>query len=124
MYRLGDNAFTVVRVADGSTIKCDLADPDYVAYIGWVNAGNAPSPVPQSVAIRMEIEAIERSTGVVRLVREGLMRAAERAAREDAAALTAAGTPTTSDALLAQQVGYVRAKAVDDHIAQLRGLLA
>ena len=44
MYEIRPNEGTVTRVSDGKTVApCQSEfDPDFVAYIAWVNAGNQP----------------------------------------------------------------------------------
>ena len=44
MYEIRPNEGTVTRVSDGKIVApCQSEfDPDFVAYIEWVNAGNQP----------------------------------------------------------------------------------
>lgn len=126
MYRLLDT-LTVQRIGDGTCIPVDAGNADYRDYQAWRALGNVPEPAPAAdpkVAIRAAIDAIEHATGVVRVVREALMTFAELEATRQAALLAAQGTVVTATDLLAQNAGYVRTKAVDDQIAQLRGMLA
>lgn len=116
----------VIRLADHAHIPFDAGNADYLAYVEWRNAGNLPLPPDapsQREIINAAIDRIERATGVVRVVREGMLLFAEDKAERDAAAKTAAGTPTTAAELLAKNPGYMRTKAVDDQIAQLRAQL-
>lgn len=126
MYQLTETG-AVLRLNDGARIPADQGNTDYQAFLAWSRAGNLalPAPLPdQKAAIRHEIEAIEQATGVVRVLREGMMTFAELEAERKAAAMTAAGTPVTAVQLLALNPGYVRTKAVDDQIALLRARLA
>jgi hypothetical protein len=86
-------------------------------------AALTPSP---NDAINAQIAAIEAATGAVRVVREGLLRYAERFAQDDATAWNAAN-PTlpqkTSADMLATNYGYQKTLAVDNKIAALRSQL-
>lgn len=126
MYRLLDT-MTVQRIGDGTCIPVDSGNADYRNFLAWRALGNVPEPAPApdpKAAIRAAIDTIEHATGVVRVVREALMTFAELEATRQAALLAAQGTVVTATDLLAQNAGYVRTKAVDDQIAQLRGMLA
>lgn len=50
MYTIDMNSGAVTRDSDGKVVApCQAVDdPDYVAYVDWINAGNHPagSPVP------------------------------------------------------------------------------
>ena len=37
---------TILRIADGAFIPCDLSNSDYVAYLDWLEEGNTPDPDP------------------------------------------------------------------------------
>lgn len=126
MYRhLADTI--IQRTEDGACIPTDPANRDYQVYLAWVAAGNVATPASlpdPNIAIQAQIDAIETTTMVPRVMREFLLASCERAASDDAAKATAAGTPTTAEELLAKNVGYVRAKQIDDQIKQLRSQLA
>jgi hypothetical protein len=126
MYQL-TNSGTIKRLMDGALIPPIKGNIDYEAFLAWSEAGNLAEPAPlpdQKAVIRAAIDSLERATGVVRVVREALMMFAELEAARRAAAMTEAGTPTTAAQLLAMNPGYVRTKAVDDQISQLRARLA
>jgi len=74
----------------------------------------------RKAAIQAQIDAIERDTGVPRVTREMMLTYAEDLAARTAAELTASGEPTTAEQLLAENIAYVRTKAVDDQIRALR----
>lgn len=82
-----------------------------------------PPPLEGNAEILAQINAIEQATMVPRLVREGLIVMAEDLAEREAAKLTADGTPTTKEELLAANIGYQKTKAVDDQIRYLRSQL-
>lgn len=121
------NPNVVQRIRDGAFIPADPANTDYEEYLAWVAAGNVATPLPApdpNATIQAKIDAIETATMVPRVMREFLLASAERAASEDATKATAAGTPTTAEELLAKNIGYVKAKQLDDQIKQLRSQLA
>lgn len=112
MYKL--NANSIIRQSDNASIPLDPANRDYAEYLEWVEAGNTPEPmdIPNpNVAILAQISGIEDSTGVPRVVREFMMRAAEK----DAA---------VTGVNLATDAPYQRVKAVDDMVRNLRGRLS
>lgn len=124
MYKL-TNKDVIQRTEDGACIPLDPANSDYQAFLVWQAEGNVPepAPAPPGPSPQAQIDAIEQQTMVPRLMREFFLDAAERAAQQDAATASASGTPTTAEQLLASNIGYRKAKAVDDQIKQLRSLI-
>jgi len=60
MYKLS-NSTTIIRIADCADIPNDPANRDYVEYITWVEAGNAPEPadpVPEPTPAPTLVEQI------------------------------------------------------------------
>jgi hypothetical protein len=126
MYQL-TNTEIVIRMDDSANIPADLDNRDYQKYLDWCNAGNTPTPAAKpdpSIRVQVQIDAIEQETQVPRVVRESLLAFAQVLAQQQAAAATAAGTPTTPAQVLAKNVAYNKVKAVDDQIAQLRAQIS
>jgi hypothetical protein len=46
VYKLLNATGTVIRTADNATIAFDPLDPDYMAYLTWLAAGNIPDATP------------------------------------------------------------------------------
>lgn len=118
----------VVRLTDNVTIPADSGNADYQAFLVWCEAGNTPEPadvpaVDPNAAILAEISKIERDTMVPRVMREFLITMAEREAQREVDALAEVGTVVTAEELLSKNSGYVKAKAMDNHISQLRARL-
>lgn len=121
MYKL-TLAGSIFRKSDGAYIPVDEANTDYQQYLLDVENGAEvePADLPDpKEEIKAEIVRIEQETMVPRVVRESLLTFAEVLAAQQAAKL---GVPV--DALLAQNIAYVRAKAIDDQIKTLREQLA
>ena len=102
---------TVVNVQTGERTERDMT-PKEIAAI-------PPQPDPR-IAILAQINAIERETMVPRVTREFMILVAQREAVRIAAEMTEAGTPTTAEQILAENVGYQRALAVEAQIQALR----
>ncbi len=53
MYQLHKNSLTnelngITRLSDGAFIPLDEGNLDYLAYLEWVKAGNAPLPLEEN----------------------------------------------------------------------------
>ena len=44
MYKINQNSTSITRLADGASIPADMGNTDYVAFLNWLSAGNAPEP--------------------------------------------------------------------------------
>lgn len=60
------NANTVRRLSDGASIPFDPANVDYVEYLKWIDAGNAPQP-PDSAPTTATSPARDRERHLKRL---------------------------------------------------------
>lgn len=78
----------------------------------------------KKAAVVAQIAQLEEESGVVRIVREGLLRAAEKLAKYEARDLNLLDPlrtpPYTAEELLATNPGYQKTKAFDDQIRELR----
>ena len=41
------SGYSILRIADNTSIPPDPANTDYAAYLKWVAAGNTPEPAPE-----------------------------------------------------------------------------
>ena len=100
--------------SDGASIPLDPANRDYAEYLAWLAKGNIPTPADilnPNVAVMARISAIESATQVPRVVREFMMRVAEKDA-------------VSTGVNLATDAPYQRVKAIDDQVRALRATLA
>ena len=111
---------TVIRQSDGALIPAEPLNRDYQLFLTEQAAGAVVLPVDPinpNDAINAQIVALEAAPPVPRIVREALLRIAEKdAARDGTSTLTAAQ-------ILAADYGYQRIKARDTQIAALRSTL-
>ena len=111
------NSFVVLRLEDGTSIPADTGNADYQRYLADVAAGAAVLPVDApnpNDAINAQISALESNPPVPRLVREFMLRGAEKDAARDATATN------TAAMILAADLAYQRVKTRDSQIAALR----
>ena len=110
----------IIRQSDGAFIPPDPLNLEYQLYLKESVAGatvlpvDAPNP---NDAINAQIAILESNPAVPRLVREALLRIAEKDAARDATALN------TAAIILAADSGYQRIKTRDTQIAALRAQL-
>ena len=111
---------SILRTTDGAFIPADNANTDYQLYLKEAAAGATvlpTDPINPNDAINAQITILEANPPVPRLVRESLLRIAEKDAARDA-------TPTNTAAMiLAADFGYQRIRARDNQIAALRAQL-
>ena len=74
MYKLS-NSTTIIRIADGASIPNDPANRDYVEYLAWVEAGNAPEPadpIPEPIPAPTLVEQILASPADLAALKKAL----------------------------------------------------
>lgn len=86
----------------------------------WNGVAWEIDPVAKSASIQAEIDATELATLMNRGERETLLRAMEKEAGEQSAALAAKGITKTPEEILAEVPAYVKFKALDDQVSALR----
>lgn len=86
----------------------------------------SPSPTTgelkaqSNAAVQAQIDDLEENQRTARFVRESLIVVGSDLATRTAAAMTAAGTPTTAEQLMQANVGYQRALELNAQIEALR----
>lgn len=118
MYKLQSNSDCVVRVSDGAFIPCDESNRCYQEYLQWVAEGNTPTPadLPSApyISPQDQIAALEAQYYINRGSRELELRLMEREA------FNMATEGHSAEDILADQPYYIKLKALDDAIKELR----
>lgn len=112
MYKL-TNGDAVIRLADGAFIPANSGNADYADYLEWRASGNEPDPADApdgKAAILAEIASLESQNLLPRVTREFMLLQFEAIAAER-------GIDPSAN------LGYVRLKALDERIANLRAQL-
>lgn len=114
-YKLSTSAL-ILRVDNGDNIPMDPANTDYAAYLKWIEAGNTPEPADPEPApsAASQIEALEASSGMPRVVRDFMLGSIEA---------EAAKRGLTYAQLRAANPGYRKVKELDERIIALRAQL-